>query len=52
MNRAKEAVKKAYYDTQAKYGPIWETIDKRSDYQPHWPENTTGYIFHFLKSSS
>ena len=35
MDQAKEQIKETYKDKVAKYGPIWEIIDKRWNNQLH-----------------
>ena len=44
MDQAKEQIKAAYKDRVAKYGPIWEIIDKRWNYQLHCPIHVAGYF--------
>ena len=44
MDQAKEQIKVAYKDRVAKYGPIWDIIDRRWNNQLHRPINAVGYF--------
>ena len=44
MDQAKEQIKVAYKDRVAKYGPIWDIIDKRWNNQFHRPIHAVGYF--------
>ena len=44
MNQANEQIKAAYKDRVAKYGPIWEIVDRRWNNQRHRPIHADGYF--------
>ena len=44
MDQAKEQIKEAYKDKVAKYGPIWEIIDRRWNNQLHHPIHAARYF--------
>ena len=44
MDQAKEHIKATYKDRVAKYGPIWEIIDRRWNNQLHRPIHAAGYF--------
>ncbi len=44
MDQAKEQIKVAYKDRVAKYGPIWDIIDRRWNNQLHRPIHAAGYF--------
>ena len=46
MDQAKEQIRRAYKVRVAKYGPIWDIIDRRWNTQLHLPIHAAGY---FLK---
>ena len=44
MDQAKEQIRASYKDRVAKYGPIWDIIDRRWNTQLHRPIHAAGYF--------